>query len=477
MLSYNFKYELKLLLRSKWIQILIVVLLALFLFAGYNGQQKVTKRIADIDAAQLEMKNADAIMLSLLDSIENGLSVNSVPYWRTPDQPTAAGNNYPRVAAMTPNALTFTAVGQSDLFTHYIKPTVTGEDFTLNFGELSSPVQLLFGSFDLAFVIIYLLPLIIIAFSYNILSYEKEHGSLKLLASEPISLFRWVLQKVVLRFFWIAVITILAIVVTLVVNQVSFPGNLSKILAFVGLTLSYILFWFTLAFLINLWLGSSAKNAVGLMGFWVILVLVAPAAVNQMVNALYPMPSRTRMVNEMRALKAASSKKQDAILASYLRDHPEYAQQDTAKYSYWHRYMASQKVLKQELEPLLNTYENQIKKQQEGISKLRIISPAIIMQESLSGIAGTSTLNYEDYRKQVVDFAGDWRDYFLPLLYRNETFTSGLVTGLPQFEYRERVKIPVLLNILLILSGGVLLSGLGLVLYQRNKARGNLISN
>lgn len=476
MLSYNFKYELKLLLRSRWIQILIIILLLLFLFAGYNGKQKVTKRQADIEAALLEMKNGDALMISLLDSIEKGLTVTSVPYWRTPDQPTAAGNGYPRVAAMQPNAFTFTAVGQSDLYTHYIKPTVTGEDFTLNFSELSSPVQLLFGSFDLAFVIIYLLPLIIIAFSYNILSYEKEHGSLKLLASEPISLFQWVLQKVLLRFFWISVITIVAMVFTLVVNQVSFLDSFSQFMAFTGLTLSYILFWFALAFLVNLWVGSSSKNAVSLMGFWVLLVLVAPAAVNQMVSALYPMPSRTKMVNEVRSLKAASTKKQDAILASYLRDHPEYAQQDTTKYNFWHSYVASQKVLKDELTPLLKTYEDQIKKQQQGILKLRMVSPAIIMQESLSGIAGTSTLNYEDYRNQVVDFAVEWRNYFLPLLYKNETFKSEAVAELPQFEYNERVRIPVTYNIIMLLLSGILLVGLGLLLYNKKKLQGNLIT-
>ena len=59
------------------------------------------------------------------------------------------------------------------------------------------------------------------------------------------------------------------------------------------------------------------------------------------------------MINEMRELKAEVTKKQDEILDNYLRDHPEYAINDTTqRRSFWHRYMASQQLIKQELEPV-----------------------------------------------------------------------------------------------------------------------------
>ncbi|MEL6811354.1 MAG: hypothetical protein AAFP76_08480 [Bacteroidota bacterium] len=172
MLKYNFIYELKLLLRSRWIQVLSLTVLLLFGFSSFNGKQKADKRIADITLAKKEMQDNDARMLQILDSTERGLNVE-IPRWLHPKYPMVVGNYYPRVAAMETQPMAFMATGQADMFTPYIEPTVRGDDYALNFTEMTSPVQLLFGSFDLAFVIVYLLPLLIIAFSYNVLSAEK----------------------------------------------------------------------------------------------------------------------------------------------------------------------------------------------------------------------------------------------------------------------------------------------------------------
>ena len=59
------------------------------------------------------------------------------------------------------------------------------------------------GRFDLAFVLIYLYPLLILALTYNLLSAEKEQGTLALALSQPVSLrtlvsARWRCAAVVL---------------------------------------------------------------------------------------------------------------------------------------------------------------------------------------------------------------------------------------------------------------------------------------
>ena len=438
MLSYNFKYELKLLLRSRWIQLLSIVLLVLFGFSAYNGMQKVEKRSKDISAAYAEVEENDQMMLKLLDSVERGLEV-SVPYWTVPNNPIAVGNYYPRVASMEPQTMAFISTGQADLFTHYVKPRVSGNDFALNFTEMTSPVQLLFGSFDLAFVIVYLLPLLIIAFSYNILSSEKESGSLRLLAAQPIGIQNWVLQKLGLRFFWLSVLIVGALTIVFLIIGLNPFARLMTFLGLISLILVYMLFWFGLAFLVNLWAGSSAKNAVTLIGLWVVFVLLVPSVLNQLGNTLYPMPSRTLMINEMRSLKAEVTKKQDEILDNYLRDHPEYAINDTTqKRSFYHRYMASQKLIKEEMSPVVSAYEEQLQNQQAWIGRLKWVSPSIAVQESLNQIAGTSTRDYEAFREQVVQFAGNWREHFMPFLYNNRLFTQQDHQDLPTFQYKQR---------------------------------------
>ncbi|RNC90140.1 MAG: DUF3526 domain-containing protein [Allomuricauda sp.] len=463
MLSYNFKYELKLLLRSRWIQLLSIILLLLFGFSTYNGLQKVEKRKNDILAAKTEIQENDVLMLKLLDSVERGMQVN-VPSWTIPSSPMAVGNYHPRVAAMEPQPMAFLATGQADLFTHYVKPTVGGDDAALNFTEMTSPVQLLFGSFDLAFVIIYLLPLLIIAFSYNVLSAEKESGSLRLLAAQPIRIQNWVLQKLALRFFWLSLLVIFSLLTVFFLLGLSPFGNSNTFISLLGLILAYMLFWFALAFLVNLWVGSSAKNAVSLLGLWVVFVLLVPSVLNQLGNTIYPMPSRNLMINELRNMKAEVTEKQDEILDNFLRDHPEYALNDsTQTRGFYHRLMASKKLVKENMEPILQSFEKQLQNQQNWVEKFKWVSPAILAQESLNQMAGTSKADYENYRKQVIVFAEEWREHLLPFLYNNQDFSSNDYANLPSFRYTELTSgsqkgIPMLFLISFLLTAVGLIS-------------------
>jgi ABC-2 type transport system permease protein len=65
--------------------------------------------------------------------------------------------------------------------------------------DIENPSHLLSGHFDLAFVIVYLFPLLIFALSYNLLSAEREIGTLRLLMSQPLALRTLVPGKVLVR--------------------------------------------------------------------------------------------------------------------------------------------------------------------------------------------------------------------------------------------------------------------------------------
>lgn len=466
MFKYNFKYELKQLLRSQWIQLMGVLLLLVFGFATYNGLQKVNERNAAIVKAKEETRANDERMVALLDSLELGLEV-SIPSWRYPTNPMVIGNSYPRLAAMPAEQYAFIATGQSDMFTHYKKPEVYGFSFIEDFTEMTSPVQLLFGSFDLAFVIVYLLPLLIIAFSYNVLSAERENGSLRLLGAQPIRIEQWVLQKLALRFLWLSGLVVLILTLILLFLGGNPFQNLGTFLGFISLVLVYELFWFALAFLINLLVGRSAKNAMVLLGLWIVFVLLIPSIINQMGSTLYPTPSRALMINEMRESQAEVLKNVDQILDNFLRDHPEYAVNDTTlQRNYWHSFMVAQKVIREELQPVLDNHDQQLRKQQDWVSKFKWLSPAVITQEALNRMAGTSSQDYDNYRKQVLRFSEEWRNHFVPMVYNNTKFTKKDIKKLPQFEYLPLKRTTV--NALFIILGiSIALYVLGILVYGK----------
>ena len=473
MYKYNFAYEFKSLFRNGWIQLLTILLFALFWFAFSNGHEKVAKRQADIQAAFDEVKESDQVMLKLLDSVENGLSVSASP-WTIPSRPMAVGNYHPRVAAMDPGQLAYIATGQSDLFSHNVKPTTSGDDAALNFTEIINPVQQLFGSFDPSFVIIYLLPLIIIAFTYNVLSAEKESGTIRLLASQPISIHTWVLQKMAIRLFWVTLL--LTLILVLVFFLTNTAGNLMELLPIWGICIAYSLFWFALSFAINLWVGSSSKNAISLIGLWLLFVLLIPSVMNQMGSTLYPMPSRTLMVNKLRTIKAEATEKQDEILDNFLRDHPEYAINDPNQgRSFYHRYMASQQLVREELRPVVMEFEDQLQKQQAWISQLKWASPSIMVQQELNALSGTSTKDYENFRKQATGFANVWREHLLPFLYNNEPFSSADYENLPAFKYQPLESTGTSKTIVILLVMGILVIGIGYLRGFGLQQKNNLI--
>jgi ABC-2 type transport system permease protein len=229
--------------------------------------------------------------------------------------------------------------------------------------------------------------------------------------------------------------------------------------------------------LVNLWIGNSAKNAVSLIGLWVIFVLLVPSVLNQLGNTFYPMPSRTLMINEMRIKKTEVSKKQDEILDNFLRDHPEYALNDsTQSRGFYHRYMASQKLVKEELNPIVNRFEEQLQKQQILVGRLKWTSPALIMQESLNKLAGTSSADYESFRAQVVTFAENWREHLMPFLYNNQDFTVNDYANLPKFHMVRPANSPSA-AIVPLLTISMLLLVFGFILSKKGYKRFNIINS
>ena len=247
----NLSHEFKLMIRSNWLLVLFISLGLLFSFATFNGKKNTEKRFNDILKVEEEFQKKEGSLIEVLKKIESGQNQED-PYWRSPSDPMTIGSQYPRLAIMQPGDFSFLAIGQSDMYTHFKSPTIYGNNFALDYSEMINPIQLLFGNFDLAFAIIYILPLLIISFTYNILSKEKELGTLRLLSSQPISTIDWLLQKTVIRFIVFTVISLLLLLFIIAYFFINSYGDLDSILNLVLLVVSYNLFWFVLAFIINL---------------------------------------------------------------------------------------------------------------------------------------------------------------------------------------------------------------------------------
>ena len=94
------------------------------------------------------------------------------------------------------------------------------------------------------------------------LSADKELGILSLTASQPISLYEWLFQKLLVRFLLLSLIVILAIVIGLGLQGIDPIDNLASLSKLLAAILVYMAFWLGLAFAVNLIGKPSGTNAI-----------------------------------------------------------------------------------------------------------------------------------------------------------------------------------------------------------------------
>ncbi|MEP6931052.1 MAG: DUF3526 domain-containing protein, partial [Flavobacterium sp.] len=189
------------------------------------------------------------------------------------------------------------AIGQRDVNPSIQSVTIRGLEAQKYDAELNNPNNLLSGNIDFSFVLVYLFPLLIIAFTYNIISEEKESGTWKIVATQTSSTFLYIL-----KLFYIRILSLLALLIIVLFVAVLFldiPMD-ESFLAFFGLGILYLLFWFAVCFYIVSLQKNSNFNAVLLLTIWLFLIIVLPATINTYIVNKYPVPEALELTLKQR---------------------------------------------------------------------------------------------------------------------------------------------------------------------------------
>ena len=315
--------EWRLLRADRALGLVLGVFALLFAYALANGMAWVDFQEETLAAAREGNHERVQALEAELQRIADGARPSS-PF-RDPRSPSVLGGaSGAHTAVLDPGPLTALAVGQSDLLPYYYDVSIqTNESSFLQNGEIENPLNLLVGRFDLAFVVVYLLPLLILALSFNVLSGEREQGTLALTLSQPVSVRGVVTAKLAFRAILVMGLALgVSLLGVLFTGGFGSPGRVALWCAAVA---AYALFWFTLAAWVNGLGRSSAWNATVLVGAWLLLVVVLPASVNITAGLLHPLPSRVEMITAQREASNEAVNQRSELLARYLEDHPELA--------------------------------------------------------------------------------------------------------------------------------------------------------
>ncbi|MCU0616848.1 MAG: DUF3526 domain-containing protein [Gemmatimonadaceae bacterium] len=419
--------------RTLWV--LLALTVALVLYAWRNGASWVETQRTTLAQVQIDDSTRVATLATRLDAIESGREEPPAAF-QNPALPAPVGRSLgTRAAVLAPAPLAATSVGQGDLFPSYaIVSTAAGDPF-LRTPSIENPLHLLGGRFDLAFVIVYLLPLLVLATGYGLLSQERESGTLPLVLTQPIGTGTLIAGKLLARFALLVGAIVLTTALLLLSAGLAAPDHWADFALWVLVVASYAGFWLLLAALVNGRGRSSAENAMTLATAWLVLTILVPSVLNVAATSLYPVPSRAEMIGVEREAAEEAQERGAALLAAFYQDHPELAPDSVAgPVNFAAQSWAVQEEVERVTAPVRAAYDAAADQQRALIRRFRFLSPALLAQEALQEIAGTGEVRYRAFRAAVGDLRVAFRAFIGAKIVRAEPFRRSDVDALPSFD-------------------------------------------
>jgi ABC-2 type transport system permease protein len=204
--------ELALLRREQILPWVLVGLLLAMVFAGISGRMIVNEqRMVAVEASEEARALVDSLKVQAEVGAETSRSPGAVAY---------SVLSQPVTKAATP--LEGLAIGQGDLLPDTYRLTARGAHTFLGRTDPENSLRLLSGNFDVAFIVVWVLPLLAIGFLFDVVAGERERGVLWLAVVAGASAGRFVWHKWWARFLLLAAVTTDAIVLAGLLQQLIF---------------------------------------------------------------------------------------------------------------------------------------------------------------------------------------------------------------------------------------------------------------
>jgi len=450
-----FRHEWRILLKDRSLWLTLGILFCVLAYGLFNGIVVTEKRMITQAKLLLQEEKSEADNIALLRRIMAG-EEKPEPFGNPADPTSVGGGLATRYAMMPAQPLSPLALGQSDMLPDHYQISYRNKTTFMYDGEIENPWNLMSGRLDTVFVVVYLLPLLIIALSYNLLSAERERGTLKLVLSNPLSLTSLLAGKLLARALPLLVG---ASLLPLLALWIFFPPARQLdawplSVSWMVIVTAYGLFWFALTALVNVKGFSSAGNALLLVSSWVVLTLILPVAVNLLVSSISPAPSRVELATQTRLVTIEGLNRYSDLLSTDYRytTNPEVLLPKDGKLEIPERLKAfylENKDVDARINVLLDDFDRQLAGQQALVDRFGFVSPAIVAYEGITALSGTGSRRYSQFKEQIATFHQRWREYFEPRVLSGLAIKEGDFAEMPRFNWKEESTWQLLANLLM----------------------------
>lgn len=310
-----------------------------------------------------------------------------------------------------------------------------------------NPASLATGRFDGVFLLVAILPLLLLGATYDLLSAERESGTLALVMTQPVHLTTVALGKALVRGAAVLGPAIAIVVAGFLVVRgagAGAGGAWADLGLLVLVVAAYGVFWIALAALVNAFGGSSSANALVLGGLWLAFVVAIPSLLGVVTTAVHPPPDRAELTNAIRATLVASRAKGNELLGDWNQQHPERPITETggpadgfdnpkATLTTWLVRERADALLA----PVAGAFEARLDAQQRLAGRWRWLSPALVVEQALERLAGTDVARSRAFRDATRAHLDRMRALLVPKILAGEKLRAADYERLPRFAMTE----------------------------------------
>ncbi|MBO0952552.1 DUF3526 domain-containing protein [Fibrella forsythiae] len=314
--------------------------------------------------------------------------------------------------------LTALAIGQRDVNGSVQSVTIRGLEGQKYDADLTNPANLLLGNVDFSFVLVYLFPLLIIAFTYSIISNEKENGTWSIVAVQSRHLLGFVGGLFLLRLAVVMAMLLLLIALAIALLDIPLDGSLRL---FLGTSVGYILLWFSICFWVASLQRRSSTNAILLLGIWLGLLIVLPAGVNNYITVRYPVPeAQATTLAQRKGYHEKWDTDKTETVEKFYAHYPQFRQVPTAQMpTDWRWYYAMQQLGDDESAGQARELRQKLEQRERASRTIAQFIPSLHTQLQLGELARSGLGNQLRFMDYTGQFHEKMRLYFYPKIFTN----------------------------------------------------------
>lgn len=416
------RHEFRALLRTPTRLLALIAFLATGYYALFSGQAQIERWnaiLADAARAQEEQQQEARSWYSSPTHGPQGMP------WIDVRLPAWADRSTGSHMGRAPTPLATLALGLSDARTETVLVEAGTNPYDGQGIELANPEKLLAGHLDLAFVLAFLAPLLLLVLAFDVGGYERDSGMLPLVRVQAGRLWPWILARVGTHTALVMAASSLLVLTGGILGGALFSAPLSLAL-FALLVVLYLAGWGALVTAVVALGRGSAFNALALAVIWITSCLLGPAAAQTRMQFAHPPGYGTELTSLLREeTYELFERDREALVAELYARRPELARTPYAQTGRRERDVERLVMSHANLRLIARRGQEQDAReaaQERSAARLRWFLPVFALQHGLGSLAGNEGQAYRAFRAAVLGSVEARLDLLLDHAFRGRPF-------------------------------------------------------